>query len=169
MTPCPKPTKQDEKKRRRASQRLQRREIVRLEEPECLDLGDAGFADETGFPENPQILREKEAQGSGRSFRHSRKQSGADFVPTCWLCGRNGCGDPLDKHHVFGGSYRKKSEAYGAVVFLCHGRCHENGRSAAHRNAETSRRLHEEFQRKIMDEQGWTTEEFIWEFGRNYL
>jgi hypothetical protein len=29
--------------------------------------------------------------------------------------------------------------------------------------------LHEYGQRKVMEEQGWTTEDFIHEFGRNYL
>lgn len=31
---------------------------------------------------------------------------------SCWLCGRNGTAEPLDKHHIFGGAYRKKSEKY---------------------------------------------------------
>lgn len=87
----------------------------------------------------------------------------------CWLCGRNGQRDPLDKHHIFGGANRKKSEKYGLVVFLCHDRCHENGKHAAHRDPETARRLHEYGQRKAMAEQGWTREEFVLEFGRNYL
>lgn len=40
---------------------------------------------------------------------------------SCWLCGRNGTAEPLDKHHIFGGAYRKKSEKYGLTVYLCHG------------------------------------------------
>ena len=28
----------------------------------------------------------------------------------CFLCGRNGNGDPLDRHHIFNGANRKKSE-----------------------------------------------------------
>lgn len=87
----------------------------------------------------------------------------------CWLCGRNGCGDPLDGHHIFGGCNRKKSEQYGLVVYLCHSRCHENGKEAAHKNAETMLRLHQWGQQKVMEEQGWTTEDFIREFGRNYI
>ena len=43
---------------------------------------------------------------------------------SCWLCGRNGTAEPLDKHHIFGGAYRKKSEKYGLTVYLCHGSCH---------------------------------------------
>lgn len=37
----------------------------------------------------------------------------------CWLCGRNGNGDPLECHHIFGGAMRKKSEKYGLKVYLC--------------------------------------------------
>ena len=58
----------------------------------------------------------------------------------CWLCGRNGSVDPLDKHHIFGGPYRKKSEKYGLVVYLCHDRCHIFGPDAAHNNKDTMRR-----------------------------
>lgn len=88
---------------------------------------------------------------------------------TCWLCGRNGTTDPLDKHHIFGGAYRKKSEKYGLTVRLCHHRCHEYGPEAAHRSPETAQLLHEYGQRKVMREQGWTVEEFRLEFGKNYI
>ena len=87
----------------------------------------------------------------------------------CWLCGRNGNGDPLDRHHIFGGANRKKSERYGLVVYLCHFRCHEDGEFAAHRNAETMQLLHEYGQRKAMHENGWSIDDFIREFGKNYL
>ena len=87
----------------------------------------------------------------------------------CRLCGRNGNGDPLDKHHVFGGANRKLSEKYGAVVYLCHNRCHENGPEAVHRNAESKRRLQAETQERLMEENGWTVEDFRGVFGRSYL
>jgi len=87
----------------------------------------------------------------------------------CYLCGRNGNGDPLDKHHVFGGAFRDKSERLGLVVYLCHQRCHESGRNAVHRNAAIAAQLKAEFQQIAMDENGWTVEDFIREFGRNYL
>lgn len=87
----------------------------------------------------------------------------------CWLCGKNGRLDPLDRHHIFGGSRRKKSEKYGLVVDLCHLECHEYGKYAAHNNAETMQALHEYGQRKAMEEQGWTKEQFIIEFGKNYI
>lgn len=87
----------------------------------------------------------------------------------CWLCGKNGRLDPLDRHHIFGGSRRKKSEKYGLWVYLCHFECHEFGPDAAHNNAETMQALHEYGQRKAMEEQGWTKEQFIIEFGKNYI
>lgn len=87
----------------------------------------------------------------------------------CWLCGRNGAQDPLDRHHLFGGAYRSKSEKYDLVVDLCHHRCHIFGVDAAHKNKETMLLLKQYGQRKAMQEQGWTVEDFIREFGRNYL
>ena len=92
-----------------------------------------------------------------------------DLTCECWLCGRNGCGDPLDAHHIFGGANRKLSDRYGLVVPLCHKRCHESGPDAVHRNAETAQRLHEWGQEKAMREQGWSIEDFRRVFGRNYL
>lgn len=90
-------------------------------------------------------------------------------MKSCWLCGANGNGDPLDKHHIFGGANRKKSDRMGLVVYLCHNRCHIFGRNAAHQNKETMLKLHQYGQRKAMEENEWTTEDFIREFGRNYL
>lgn len=87
----------------------------------------------------------------------------------CFLCGRNGAADPLDHHHIFGGPYRKKSDRYGLVVPLCHHRCHIFGPKAVHRNADSMQRVHEYGQRKAMREQGWTVEQFIREFGKNYI
>jgi hypothetical protein len=87
----------------------------------------------------------------------------------CWLCGRNGVQDQLDKHHIFGGAYRNKSEMYGLTVYLCHIRCHEFGKSAAHQSKDTMQRLHEYGQRKAMKEQGWTIDEFRRQFGKNYI
>lgn len=90
--------------------------------------------------------------------------------PTCcWLCGRNGTGDPLEEHHIFGGASRKKSEKYGLTVYLCGNRCHREGAQSAHRCRETREKLRRYGQKKVMDEQGWDEERFIREFGRNYL
>ncbi len=87
----------------------------------------------------------------------------------CWLCLRNGANDPLDRHHIFRGPNRGKSEKYGLVVLLCHNRCHLYGKNAVHNNPDTMRRLHEYGQRKAMEENGWSVDDFRREFGRNYL
>lgn len=87
----------------------------------------------------------------------------------CWLCGRNGAADPLDKHHIFGGSNRKKSDRLGLTVYLCHNRCHIFGKEAVHQNKDTMLALHQYGQQKAMEENGWDTDHFIAEFGKNYL
>ena len=71
--------------------------------------------------------------------------------------------------HIFGGPFRKKSEKYGLVVYLCHNDCHIFGRWAAHQNADTMLRIKQYGQEKAMRENGWSTEDFIREFGKNYL
>ena len=87
----------------------------------------------------------------------------------CWLCGATGHREPLDRHHIFGGSRRKKSEKYGLVVYLCHHSCHIFGPNAVHQNAEIMQELHEYGQRKAMEENGWTVDDFRREFGKNYI
>lgn len=87
----------------------------------------------------------------------------------CWLCGRNGSMDQLDKHHIFGGPNRKLSEKYGLVVYLCHHRCHIYGKDAVHNSVDTMKELHEYGQRKAMEDNGWTVDDFRAVFGKNYL
>lgn len=87
----------------------------------------------------------------------------------CALCGRNGVGDPLEEHHIFGGANRKKSEKYGLTVWLCGNRCHREGTEAVHRNVRSQEKLHIMGQLKAMREQGWTKDEFRAVFGKNYL
>lgn len=55
------------------------------------------------------------------------------------------------------------------MVYLCHRTCHIFGKKAAHNCAETMMALKQYGQKKAMQEQGWTTEDFIREFGKNYL
>ncbi len=87
----------------------------------------------------------------------------------CFLCGRNGSQDRLERHHIFGAANRNLSEKYGLVVYLCGNRCHRNGPKAAHRNKETMAYLHTYGQKKAMKEQSWTAEQFRQVFGKNYL
>ena len=88
---------------------------------------------------------------------------------SCWLCGRNGAGDSLEVHHIFGGPNRSLSDKYGLVVYLCGNRCHRNGKYAAHKCADTREKLRQYGQRKAMEEQGWSIDDFRSVFGKNYL
>lgn len=85
------------------------------------------------------------------------------------MCGRNGNGDPLELHHIYGGARRQLSERYGLTVWLCGERCHRLGEFSAHQNAQVAEYLHQYGQRKAMREQGWTVDEFREVFGKNYL
>lgn len=84
----------------------------------------------------------------------------------CFICGKNGGYWGLDVHHVFFASLRKKSEKYGLTVWLCHDTCHLNG---VHKNIEINRKLQAYAQKKAMQEFDWSIEDFIKEFGKNYL
>ena len=87
----------------------------------------------------------------------------------CFLCGRNGNGDRLERHHIYGGGRRQLSERYGLTVWLCGKRCHREGKYSAHQNSEIADYLHRYGQEKAMMEQGWTVAEFVEVFGKNYL
>lgn len=83
----------------------------------------------------------------------------------CFLCGRY---TYLERHHIFGGANRKKSERDGLVVNLCH-YCHNEPPYGAHHNKETMLFLHQYGQKLIMQKMNWTIEKFIREYGKNYL
>ena len=83
----------------------------------------------------------------------------------CYLCGKWGW---TERHHVFGGAFRKKSEDYKITVYLCH-TCHNEPPNGVHQNKAMRLYLKRQVQQIAMDHYGWTTEEFIKIFGRNYL
>ena len=83
----------------------------------------------------------------------------------CFLCGN---WETVEEHHIFGGPFRKKSTKYKLTVQLCPW-CHQYDADSAHKSAETRLYLHKYGQQKAMKEQGWTAEDFIREFGKNYL
>ena len=90
-----------------------------------------------------------------------------DEIEKCFLCGRNRHAG-LEVHHIFQNAYRNKSEQYGATVVLC-ADCHRLAPHAAHRDGATMKYLHQYGQRKVMQEQSWTVEQFREVFGANYL
>lgn len=87
----------------------------------------------------------------------------------CYLCGENGSRDPLERHHVFGGSNRKKADADGLTVYLCGSRCHRNGELSAHRSKETAYKLHQIAQEVWMSKNEKSEEDFRNRYGKSYL
>ena len=92
-----------------------------------------------------------------------------DNISCCFLCGMNKNLEPLDKHHVFNGADRTKSEEYGLTVYLHHDKCHIFGKDSVHKNNEIRFRLCAYAQRRAMEHYGWGLEDWIERFGRNYL
>jgi len=82
----------------------------------------------------------------------------------CFLCKQTA---PLERHHIFGGAYRDKSEQYGLTVDLCHN-CHNEPPDGVHHNREKMDTLRRYGQIKAMGANDWTVEDFIREFGKNY-
>lgn len=88
---------------------------------------------------------------------------------TCFLCGQYPCGDPLDKHHIFGGALRNKSEKYGLFVYIHHNKCHIFGKRSVHQNAKINYALKATAQVIAMEHYGWSEEDFRREFYKNYI
>lgn len=87
----------------------------------------------------------------------------------CFLCGMNANLEPLDEHHVYGGSNRKLSERYGLKVYLHHNKCHIFGKESVHGNAEINRTLKAVVQQRAMQYYNWTEDDFRRIFGKSYL
>lgn len=86
----------------------------------------------------------------------------------CYLCGRATGYNKLDRHEPFGGANRKKSQALGLWVLLCHEGCHE-GPGSVHADGEKARELRKDAQRAAMLRYGWSREEWIERFGKSEL
>lgn len=87
----------------------------------------------------------------------------------CFLCGKDGRAVNLERHHLIEGNGRRQlSEKYGLVVMLCPD-CHRNGPRAAHRDAHTALYLHQYAEKKWLEENDGSIEDFIKIFGKNYL
>ena len=83
----------------------------------------------------------------------------------CYKCKTTYC---LEEHHIFGGSNRKISEKYGLKVYLCHYH-HNEPPDGVHFNKEFMQKLHKLGQKAYMKKYNKTIENFIKEFGKNYL
>lgn len=83
------------------------------------------------------------------------------MVHKCFICGRYA---HTDTHHLLPGAKRQKADKYGLVAEMCR-ECHRK----VHDHPKDFMWLREVAQQTVMQEQGWDTERFIKEFGRNYL
>ena len=91
----------------------------------------------------------------------------------CFLCHQY-C--DTEKHHIFGGVYGLAQQV-GATVrrrgeelfFQLCPYCHRDNKEGVHNNREKMQALHEYGQRKAMEEHGWTIEDFIANFYKNYI
>lgn len=105
-------------------------------------------------------------------LKYGKRQDKHGYAPSiiqtdlsrCFWCGRSG--GKLDRHEVFGASNRSKSKRLGLWVMLCHDECHING---VHAHKEISDVLKRKAQAAAMKAYNWMKEDFIREFGRNYL
>lgn len=91
-------------------------------------------------------------------LKHNRKG-------VCYLCKR---WTQTENHHIFGGAYRKKADKDGLTVYLCHW-CHNEPPKGVHFNYDNNIHLKQIGQKAWMDYYGKTIEDFIKEYGRNYL
>ena len=74
----------------------------------------------------------------------------------------------LDKHHVFGGSNRDRSERMGLWIYVRKD-LHNVSRESIHQNAELNRTIKKWAQRKCMEHYDMSIDDFIREFGKNYI
>lgn len=84
----------------------------------------------------------------------------------CLVCGTQ---YNLMIHHVFFGTGKRAlSDKYGLTVMLC-GHHHNLSREGVHQNKELDNEIKAMAQRKAMEHYGWSEEDFIKIFRRNYL
>jgi hypothetical protein len=88
-----------------------------------------------------------------------------DGVPCSFISGRT---DWIECHHVYPAANRKLSEKYGLCVYLTHDE-HNEPPWGVHHNRGNMISLQAKVQQISMEHYGWTTEDFIKIFGRNYL
>ena len=86
-----------------------------------------------------------------------------DDMDSCIFTGAQ----PVERHHIFGGVYRNKSERYGFVVPL-RPDLHPNGVHAGPQAKEIDTRLKQMAQEYFEQHLG-TREDFRREFGKSYL
>ena len=81
----------------------------------------------------------------------------------CYLCHHLG---PVERHHVFGGSYRKTCDKLGLTIDLCPD-CHRFLHSGY--CIETKRQIRREVQLRAMEEHNWTMDEWLSIFNKSWI
>lgn len=85
----------------------------------------------------------------------------------CYITGRT---SGLHVHHIFEGKNRNLSEKYGLKVYLIPELHNASGEGVHGKNGHIlNMELKKEAQRTAMKYYGWSKEDFIRIFGRNYL
>lgn len=93
----------------------------------------------------------------------AKKLSFIGDTDRCFICKTN---YNLEKHHIMNGPYKKASEKHGLLIKVCPN-CHTQAPGSIHRDSVFRKELKKMGQRIF--EQKHTREEFVKEFGQNYL
>ena len=88
-----------------------------------------------------------------------------NYKGVCFLCRRI---TQTEEHHIFGGGNRTKADREGLTVYLCHN-CHNEAPNGVHFNRERNEHLKRIGEKAWCEYYGKTIEDFIKEYGRNYL
>lgn len=88
-----------------------------------------------------------------------------DRKGVCFMCKRY---TNTERHHIFGGSARKKSEMDCLTVYLCHW-CHNEPPRGVHQNRENDIYLKRMAQLRWMEFYGKTEEQFRERYGKSWL
>lgn len=83
----------------------------------------------------------------------------------CYICKRF---VHTEEHHIFRGKNRKRADADGMTVHLCHW-CHNEPPSGVHYNKHNDMKLKRIGQRTWMVHYNKDIDDFIRAYGRNYL
>lgn len=83
----------------------------------------------------------------------------------CYLTGRT---DQLEKHHIFNGAYRKKSDDFGFWIWVTHD-WHTGKNYAIHNDGKLRERLKAECQKTYMEETKCSMEMWKLIINKNYL
>ena len=84
----------------------------------------------------------------------------------CWVCGVS---KNIMLHHIFYGTGKRAlSDKYGLTIYLC-GMHHNLSKQGIHQNKELDNQVKAMAQEKAMEYYGWSVEDFIKIFRRNYI